>query len=967
MKTLFVTPLGNDAWHGEFREPRADRTDGPLASLARARDVLRVLKAREGLPPGGATVEVAAGVYRLEKPLALSDEDSGTPAAPIVYRAAPGAVVRLSGGVAISDWEPVTEPAVLARLAPGARGRVVRASLPAHGVTDFGAMESASSWAHSDPGLEVFCRDQPMTLARYPNEGFLHIASLSVEDGYHIRGTRGSRVGRFRVAGEAERLRRWSNEPAPMLHGYWFYDWADQRIAIAAMDPDTGEITLDDRSPHRYGYRIGQWFYAFNLLCELDRPGEWYLDRSSGILYFWPPHELRPGDVVVSVLRDPVTLDNVRDVALQGFTIEAARGTAVRITGGEAVTIAGCTIRNVGADAVRIQGGRGHRVCDCDIYQTGDGGIQISGGDRLTLTPGGHEAVNNHIHHIARWNPLYKVGIQLKGVGNRAAHNRLHDLPHTAIGFTENEQCVEYNEIYRVCTQANDAGAIYTAGTHPEDWSMRGHRVRFNYLHHCFGFRQQGCSGIYLDDMFSATEITGNLIHKVFWGLHLGGGRDLHVRNNALVECPVAIHLDARALGWAAFSMPDVIAAMERMPYRKEPWASRYPELVHILDDEPACPKGNIIERNILSRCAQPYDIEDKARPGLRQADNLEADDPGFADAERLDFRLRADSPARSLGFEPIPLDRIGLQPSPLRPQIPPRRGFEARFAVLQPPLLRQGRPKRPGVATLRVRNIGDAADTGTFRLRVGGGHLDDDAPWTLALEPFAQAERRFELHAESRELSVEVLGDALSDVRDETEGTRPQHTRRHGRDYPFRIEAADECMTPWPASWQVSAPQPGAGRLETLDAPPQSERLGWRLVAVEPGSHFCNVHNLPGIADGGDAVVYFRGTVHCAEDMRVAAWMGYDGPVKLFINGVSVFHDPDGTNPARPDSAAPQFDLAAGDHELVVALGTNGGKAWGIFLRLLRVDPHALREGAPAPVLRTGRDVPAEAPEAEQ
>lgn len=485
---------------------------------------------------------------------------------------------------------------------------------------------------------------------------------------------------------------------------------------------------------------------------------------------------------------------------------------------------------------------------------------------------------------------------------------------------------------------------------------MRGHHLRFNYLHHCFGFRRQGCSGVYLDDMFSATEIVGNLFHQVHWGLHLGGGRDIHVLNNVLVDCPLAIHLDARALGWAASSLPMVIEAIERMPYRQEPWTSRYPELVGILDDEPARPKGNIIERNLISGCTQPYDIEAAARPGLRQADNLETDQPGFVDRTRLDFRLREDSPARTLGVEPIPVDQIGLQPTPLRPDIPPRRLFEARLSLDQPPMLRQGRPLRPGILRLRLRNLGDAVDTSTLRLRVQGGRLGDDQPWICTLEPFAAAEQRFELHAEARELSVEIVGETLGDVQDDTGGNRRPTGWLKSRPYPIRIECVDQCMTPWPSSWRVGTPQVGHKRLDTLTALPSPERLEWHDVAVEPGSHFCNVHDLPGVADAEDRIVYFRSHLSCAEPMRIAALLGYDGPIKLFIDGTAVFHDPNGTNPARPDSAAPEFDLAAGQHELVVALGTHGGQAWGIFLRLLRVDLQAARDNAAPPVLQTSQ-----------
>ena len=921
MTTLYVAEDGYDTWSGRLPEANAARTDGPLATLARAREIAHGLK-----QVGGVTVTVRGGEYRLVEPLAFTAADSGTADAPVVYRAAEGEQVRLSGGARIADWKPVTDPEVLKRLPEEARGNVVQADLRACGVTDFGTMETASAWAHSDPGLEVFFGGERMTLARYPNEGFLRIATLSVEDGLHVLGRWGSRVGRFRIEGETERLRRWAAEPNALLHGYWFWDWADQRMAVQSISPETGEITLDEPKPHIFGYRVGQWFYAFNLLCELDQPGEWYLDRRTGILYFWPPETPGEGGVTVSVLRDPITLDNTSHLTFQGFAIEAARGTAIQVRGGEAVRIAGCTIRNVGGEAVRVAGGSRHTVYDCDVHHTGDGGIHIDGGDRRTLTPGKHEAVNNHVHHIARWNPLYKVGIQLRGCGNRAAHNRLHDLPHIAIGFTGNDQTVEFNEIYQSVTGANDAGAIYTSGAHPEDWSMRGHRVRFNYLHHLFGFAGEGCSGIYLDDMFSGTEIHGNVLWRVAQGFQLGGGRDIRATNNVFIDCPRAISLDARAVGWGAPGVPEVLDHLKTMPYREEPWASRYPELVNILDDEPAVPKGNVIARNIVRGGAGIW-VEDPAKPGLRMESNFDQDDPGFMDEGRGDWRLRDDSPALKLGFEPLPLEKIGLQISPLRAKLPPRRLFEAEAIIETPPLLHNGQPLRPGSILVRVRNLGCSADSATIRLRIRGGHLGDteSLSFVVTLEPFASEEQRFPVRAEADNLHLGITQDGVDGVL-----------------AVLAAEVTDDALTTWPNALSVSVLQPGAGKLERLDRVPPDDILEWRDHPTEASSgstYFCNLHDRLRKVGEEDAVVWFGCRVYCPEPMRVAVRLGYDGPVKLFVNGVAVFHDPDGTIPAKPDMAAPEVELTAGEHELAVALGANQGRGWGVFLRLQRLD----------------------------
>ena len=164
--------------------------------------------------------------------------------------------------------------------------------------------------------------------------------------------------------------------------------------------------------------------------------------------------------------------------------------------------------------AVKVYGGTKHGVVGCDIYQTGQGGIHLEGGDRKTLTPAGHYADNNHIHHTARWDPVYQQAITLFGVGNRATHNLIDNVPHVAIGFTGNDQTIEYNEIHSAVFQSNDAGAIYTSPP-DETWSMRGHKIRYNYLHNIHGFEDKGCMGVYLDDCFSSADISSNIFYDV--------------------------------------------------------------------------------------------------------------------------------------------------------------------------------------------------------------------------------------------------------------------------------------------------------------------------------------------------------------------------------------------------------------------------------------------------------------------
>jgi hypothetical protein len=71
---------------------------------------------------------------------------------------------------------------------------------------------------------------------------------------------------------------------------------------------------------------------------------------------------------------------------------------------------------------------------------------------------------------------------------------------------------------------------------------------------------------------------------------------------------------------------------------------------------------------------------------------------------------------------------------------------------------------------------------------------------------------------------------------------------------------------------------------------------------------------------------------------MKLALLLGYDGPVKAWLNTQKILHDPAGTNPAVMDLKHHKFDATVGEHHVLIALGTNNRRAWGIFARLERL-----------------------------
>ena len=658
---LYVSPQGEDSWTGRVDRPNKQRSNGPFATIERARDEVRHLKAAGKLPHRPFVIDIEAGRYELKAPLQFSTEDSGEPKAPIIYQAAKNATVRIVGGRAVTGFTPVTDPAIIQRLDPSARGHVLQSDLKAQALADIPGILTTPNWGESTVGMELFFRDTPMTIARWPNKGFVKIVDVANTKPTDIRGTKGDLSGTFTY--EGDRPLRWTGEKEIWLHGYWFWDWADQRQRVGSIDTDKHQITLLPPL-HSYGYRKGQWYYAFNILAELDEPGEYYVDRDAGILYFWPPQEIDKTNTVVSMLPSLLTIKGTNHILWRGVTFEASRSTEVMVDGSDDVGIRSCILRNGGSWAVRITNSTNSGVAGCDIYQMGEGGIQISGGDRQKLVAAHLFAENNHIHHYSRWNPVYKPAIMVEGVGNLVAHNLIHDAPHMAIGFNGNDHTIEYNEIYNVCYESNDAGAMYAG----RNWTMRGTTIRYNYLHDISGFEQKGCVGVYLDDQFSGTQIYGNLFHKVTRAAMIGGGRDCSIENNVFIDCLPATHIDARGLGWAADGFAGMKASLLEMPYDRAPWSDRYPKLVPILSENPMAPRGNVVARNICVG-GRWGDFEAKSKPMTTFTDNLLDTDPLFVDAANNDFRLKPNSPAFKLGFKKLPIELMGLIKTADRPQ----------------------------------------------------------------------------------------------------------------------------------------------------------------------------------------------------------------------------------------------------------------------------------------------------------
>lgn len=668
---FYVAPEGADTNSGTREQP--------FSTLAKARDAIAELRAGQSSEP--VTVWMAAGNYVAREGTVFSAKDSGSASAPVIIRALPGARPTLSAGVEVqpSLLQPVTDSAILARLHPEARSHVVQLDLSAAGI-------QATPFKDNFRKLQLlglYFDGRQLPLSRWPNGNTYSTIEKVTDNGLNPPhgGTfvyRGDEPARWTQAAEDEGV--W-------LRGFWRVPWLIEAAKVARIDTAGKTITFGsiigggigskyarDKAGIGAGDGKEPW-YALNLMEEIDQPGEWCVNFKTNKLYLWPPGEITKGSLFIADRTSPVVaLNNASNITFRDLTIDRGLGCGFSISRSDHVVLAGCTVRDVGDVGVLIKGGHDNEVLSCTISETGQEGISLTGGERKTLTPGNHKIINNEIHDIGLSFPAAAIlaGDKTKSetVGNLVAHNRIHDVPNSGIVFAGNDNVFEYNEIYRVGLGSSDLGCFYTTG----GWTARGNIVRNNFVHH-----SMNANAFYVDDGDSGNTFTGNVAYMTASGGFVGGGHDQTFANNVLIECTRAFHVDSRGVSRHYDEHdPRLSDDLNSVPYKTPPWSEKYPQLVHILENEPQLPSGIVIRDNLIVSCqlairksGQPAELA-----GITYENNVEtADRSIFLDPDNFNFTLKptADVLSQIKELASISFDNVGLYRDEYRASIPER------------------------------------------------------------------------------------------------------------------------------------------------------------------------------------------------------------------------------------------------------------------------------------------------------
>jgi len=521
--------------------------DSPLATLDEARDAIEAL---DQLPEDGVTVYLRSGVYHRTSSFELTADDSGTADATITYRNYPCETVRIVGGKEVTGWQKLTSGSVYDRLPAEAQGQVYVLDLAGQGIDDYGQILQLSTYENGDPHarvkgpapLELFIDGKAMRLARYPN------LTPKGDNGWikSSTGTSGSTLG---YDGTRPSDRNWQGDAANgnpiMVRSFLHWYFADCLSAVTNIDRANKQITLDQTCG---SLREDHYCYVYNLLEELDEPGEYWLDRAAGKLYFWPPASFDANsEVMVSLLEDPLVHgDGVEHLVFRGIQFEMTRGRGIYLEDCGDITFHRCTIANVGRTGLDTTKGSLHASPHIvfsrgDIFSTGETAMSISGGNRSSLTPSGNLVTDSHIHSFGRL---------LAGTGVRIGHSNRHGCGATlqysivekgsglCVSSEAPMSTIEHNIIRGCAKDTGDLGAVYWGYSDPAN---RGTVLRYNIIGNTHvltkpweghGSAPYSNNCVYVDGMGSGGDVSMNLIYDCDEGVHVNGGKFHHFVNN---------------------------------------------------------------------------------------------------------------------------------------------------------------------------------------------------------------------------------------------------------------------------------------------------------------------------------------------------------------------------------------------------------------------------------------------------
>ena len=529
---IYVAPDGSDFNDGT--------KTAPLGSMQGARDKIRQLKASSSVPAEGITVVFRGGSYQWNDTLEFTEEDSGTQSGKIVYRSYPGEKAVMEAGMRIpgSEFQSVTDENVLskwssAKVKEKIRQIDIKSYVAQLGYTELGdyypqlydnyhfagTYQGQSEEVKAKYGertgmrrpIYSFDDEQALWLARYPNKSGgwypdTNPQSRFLQSGEVIKNGGTAEPSAFKYS--ERRISKYAGHDDVYLFGHMYYYYYHDEVKI---NINSADQTITTAAAMNLGLRPDRDYFIFNIIEELDAPGEYYVDKNTGMMYVYPNGDIDEKTLNVSLLDKEwmITTNNTSNVTFAGLTFENTKGGGVFANGGENISFEYCDFNNMGTTGLQIgtranipytdigdpsawaydkgEGddwwerqtnfwrkdeyqvrGRNHNVFGCRITNTGRSGIEVAGGSLHKDELSGHRIENSIIENVGLYQRTYAPAVSLNSVyGMTIKDNRIGHTPAAAISGNSAVLTVWGNELYDSMTESYDNGVIYLNYQYP--------------------------------------------------------------------------------------------------------------------------------------------------------------------------------------------------------------------------------------------------------------------------------------------------------------------------------------------------------------------------------------------------------------------------------------------------------------------------------------------------------------------
>ncbi len=678
-EVIYVAVGGSDSAAGTI--------EAPLGTLAGAQKRVRELKA-QGITV--AEVVFRGGDYRINK-AQFTEDDSGTEATPIVYRAYEGETVNFKGSAELdmSLAKPVTDQALLDRMYEKVRNKVVEIDLTQQGISQGQITEMrniATIYALSGSGggdyNTIFVDEVEQPISQWPNGREYNSWTKTLD--------------LYTIVYEGSNPDRWTKAKDWWIASFYAWDFGMCRISPIEINPAKKSIQVLNNASFQHTSGVSKRWKAYNLIEEIDLPGEYYIDRDNMKLYFYPPYTTQGAKVEFSVSENLLTIKGLSHVTFKNVNFKQCRGIGITLSDVVNVDFDGCQISEIGNKAyystsskaaitgddywqkayLKIDGSYDSDIRNCVFDNIGSVAMYIVGAGNVdTLTPG-NNIIENNIITRCNQRSIPDGAMLLSGCGNIARNNHIGDSAQHAIYLFGNDHLVEDNEIYSVLREVADAGAIYQGRA----MLQRGSAVKRNFIHDIWPADSRlvtGTCALYVDDGQQGLTFENNIVVGAQNSYNSNGGAAMKIHGNVFVDAtnswvfhyfPGNTGDVVRSTNYDGTNHSDTMDQMINDVADIELYKKHYPDFADWIKTSKNPKSYTDFDGNIAVNCERNDRIAEDDLKYSRQGYNpTHYTKDIFVDPENLDYRVKADSIAAQeikwlLTDENFDIENIGLQ-----------------------------------------------------------------------------------------------------------------------------------------------------------------------------------------------------------------------------------------------------------------------------------------------------------------